>query len=97
MPKRPADVTEFIKELLEDSPIFRDILGMQGAAALHVRAFKRFQSTPPAGIVSEILLQEIEKIDDFIRYGRQRAGLQRAQIWAVKKKAKRPALPVKCS
>lgn len=79
MPKRPADVTaEFIKkELLEDSHIFRmTFLGMQGAAALHVRAFKRFSINHRLrGIVSEILLQEIEKIDDFIRYGKAKGWL----------------------
>ncbi|NLZ38331.1 MAG: DUF3231 family protein [Firmicutes bacterium] len=79
LPKRPADITIALdnKDLWEDSHIYRMVLrGMQGAGTLHVRSFKNmFSNHRLRGFIVSLLKQEIEKIDDFIRYGKLKGWL----------------------
>ena len=79
LPKRPADVTISLnnKDLWEDSHVYRMTLGgMQGAGALHVRSFKKMSSNHRLrAFIATLLQQEIEKINDLIRYGKLKGWL----------------------
>lgn len=79
LPKRPADVTISLnnRDLWEDSHVYRmTLMGMQGAGTLHVRSFKKLSSNHRLRVlIINLLRQEIEKIDDFIRYGKLKGWL----------------------
>ena len=80
LPNRPADITIALnnRDLWEDSHIYRiTLMGMQGAAALHVRSFKRMSSNHRLRkFMITLLREEVEKINDFIRYGKIKGWLQ---------------------
>ncbi|HZK25764.1 MAG TPA: DUF3231 family protein [Oscillospiraceae bacterium] len=80
LPKRPGEITAALdnKDLWEDSHIYRmTLMGMQGAGTLHVRAFKKLSSSHRLrNYMMKLLWQEVEKIDDLIRYGKVKGWLQ---------------------
>ncbi|NLN07698.1 MAG: DUF3231 family protein [Firmicutes bacterium] len=79
LPKRPSDITISLnnKDLWEDSHIYRmTLMGMQGAGTLHVRTYKKFSSNHRLrGFIMKLLKQEVEKIHDFILYGKLKGWL----------------------
>lgn len=79
VPKRPSDITVNLnnKDLWEDSHIYRmTLMGMQGAGTLHVRSFKKYSVNHRLrGLMKKLLVQEVEKIDDYIRYGKLKGWL----------------------
>ncbi len=79
VPKRPSDITVDLnnKDLWEDSHVYRmTLMGMQGAGTVHVRSFKKFTVNHRLRILMKKLIsQEVEKIDDYIRYGKLKGWL----------------------
>ena len=79
VPRRPADVTVSLnnKDLWEDSHIYRmTLMGMQGAGSLHVRTFKKIsQNHRLRTFFKNLLKEEVEKIDSYIRYGKVKGWL----------------------
>ncbi|MEW6182265.1 MAG: spore coat protein [Bacillota bacterium] len=79
LPKKPTDNLTFVRteELCKDDHIYRTILiGLQGALTVHVAAIK--QSTlndRVRGIFKNLLFQEMEYVDRFIKYGKAKGWL----------------------
>lgn len=85
VPKRPSDITVSLnnKDLWEDSHIYRmTLMGMQGAGTLHIRSFKKFSINHRLrALMKKLLMEEVEKIDDYIRYGKLKGWLHCVPIY----------------
>ncbi|HHX73293.1 MAG TPA: DUF3231 family protein [Firmicutes bacterium] len=79
LPKRPSDITISLnnKDLWEDSHVYRmTLMGMQGAGALHVRTYKKLSYNHRLrSLVMDLLKREVEKIHEFILYGKLKGWL----------------------
>jgi hypothetical protein len=85
LPKRPSDITVDLnnKDLWEDSHIYRmTLMGMQGAGILHIRAFKKFSINHRIrAFMKKLLREEVEKIDDYILYGKLKGWLHSVPLY----------------
>lgn len=79
LPKKPSKVTFTIThtELLEDDYMYRIIINaLQGAAILHAQSYKEcVVNDKVRGIFKQLLKDELDFIDDFLKYGKMKGWL----------------------
>lgn len=87
LPKRPphAMVTPFTGEVINDDQLYRDVLlGLQGAATLHTDANKKCMINDRIRILfTDMLLDEIEFYDKFIKYGKLKGWLHPVPAYQI--------------
>lgn len=79
LPKTPSKNTGRIEnvQILKDDSIYRNVLiGMQGALAMHMQAFKQATTNDRIReLFRRFLFDEIGKVDKFIMYGKSKGWL----------------------
>ncbi len=78
-PQKPSNVTTAadIKTLQEDVHLFGILyMSIQGATTLHAKSYKQCMTNHRVrGIFKQLLLEEVEKLDDFTRFGKLKGWL----------------------
>lgn len=87
LPRKPAKVTlTFTQtELLDDDYIYRVLINaLQGAAILHAQSFKEcVVSDKIRAIFKQLLREELDYVDDFLKYGKMKGWLNPVPIYGA--------------
>lgn len=87
LPKRPSEViiAPVSTDLINDDQMYRDIfLGLQGAALLHISAYKQCKLNDRIrNLFKQMIIQELDFFEIFLKYGKTKGWLHPAPSYKV--------------